>query len=261
MARNRRPASKERRLHRAFGAGAAIFIIFMVISGLIINHSNQLGLDQRHVSQPFLLSWYGLGKPENIDSFAVDNQWLSFAGSQLYLNENPVTNVSGGLGAVSSGDLLIAAGRDEILLMYDDGRLIERLPWEHPDNEPIEALGLTENGHVVVKSRDQVWLADSQLLGWKLADESGVNSQWSFSKPAPTALLEAINRNYRGDGPSLERLLLDIHSGRIFGTMGMIVYDLLALIFAFLAISGLVLWFRGRRNGKRSSSVTPSIKN
>jgi len=45
-------------------------------------------------------------------------------------------------------------------------------------------------------------------------------------------------------------VLLDLHSGRIFGPVGVLVYDLLALTLGFLAISGLVLWFRGRRNGK-----------
>ena len=48
---------------------------------------------------------------------------------------------------------------------------------------------------------------------------------------------------------SLERLLLDLHSGRFFGSAGVLVYDVLALAIGFLAISGLILWIRGRRNG------------
>ena len=58
-----------------------------------------------------------------------------------------------------------------------------------------------------------------------------------------------ILRQYRGHGLSLERLLLDFHSGRIFGPAGVVIYDLLALVLGFLAISGLVLFLRGRRNG------------
>ena len=63
---------------------------------------------------------------------------------------------------------------------------------------------------------------------------------------------QAIVRHYRGNGMSLERILLDSHSGRIFGTAGVIIYDILALAVGFLAISGLVLWLRGRRNGNRN---------
>jgi uncharacterized iron-regulated membrane protein len=52
----------------------------------------------------------------------------------------------------------------------------------------------------------------------------------------------------------MEQLFLDLHSGRIFGTAGTLIYDLLALVVGFLAISGVVLWFRGLRNGKKKRS-------
>lgn len=246
----KRRASKVRRLHRSLGAGAAIFVIFMVLSGLTINHSNGLGLDQRHVSQSLLLDWYGLGKPENIHSFAVGDDWLSFAGSQLYLNGKPMATISGGVGAVSSGDILIAAGRDELLLLDHDGNLIERIPWETIAAAPIESIGLYKNTVPSVRSAGLIWLADTQLLNWRQAGDAGPDPLWAVSMPAPDGLQETVTASYRGEGPSLERLLLDLHSGRIFGTIGVLVYDLLALVLGFLSISGLVLWFRGRRNGK-----------
>jgi len=251
MNNKKRRASTTRRLHRSLGAGAALFVVFMVLSGLAINHSNGLGLDQRHVSQPFLLSWYGLGVPETIQSYRTGNDWISFAGSQLYLNDNPVSTVSGGVGAVFNGDMLIAAGSDELLLLNPAGELIERLPWDPAGKGPIEAIGLLENEVVVVQSASRLWLADAQLLNWQRADGSIINPQWSFSELAPDALQQTITQRYRGNGLSLERLLLDFHSGRIFGPIGVFVYDLLALAVGFLAMSGLVLWIRSRRNGKR----------
>ncbi|MDX2427074.1 MAG: PepSY-associated TM helix domain-containing protein [Xanthomonadales bacterium] len=250
MNRKKRRVSKARRLHRSFGAGAAIFVLFMVLSGLAINHSNGLGLDQRHVSQSFLLDWYGLGKPERIDSFAVGDDWLSFAGSQLFLNEKSVATISGGVGAVSSGELLIAAGNDELLLLDHDGNLIERIPWGSIGAASIELIGLHESTVVSVKSAGQLWLADTQLLNWRQAGDASPDPLWANSEFAPDGLQQAITESYRGEGPSLERLLLDLHSGRIFGTIGVLVYDLLALALGFLSISGLVLWFRSRRNGK-----------
>jgi len=233
------------------GVFAAIFVVFMVLSGLVINHSNWLGLDQRHVSRPFLLGWYGLGEPENINSFVVGDRRLSFAGSQLYLDDQSVTTISGGVGAVSNGELLIAAGRDELLLLDLQGNLIERLPWGSIGAAPVEALGLDENAVVLVRSAGQMWLADSQLLSWRRAGDDISTAHWSFPEPVPESLQQAITRQYRGDGLSLERVLLDLHSGRIFGPIGILVYDLLALALGFLAISGLILWMRGKRNGKR----------
>jgi hypothetical protein len=253
MARKKRAPSTMRRLHRSFGAGAALFVLFMVLSGLVINHSNGLGLDQRQVSQPFLLGWYGLGEPDNVLSFEFDDDWLSFAGSQLYFNEKPVATITGGVGAITSGDLLIAAGREELLLLDHDGNLVERLPWAAIGPAPIDSIGLDENTRVLVKSGDQLWSADADLLNWRRTEKTMASPHWSTPKPAGEALQQAINSAYRGEGLNLERVILDLHSGRIFGSIGVLVYDLLALALGFLSISGLVLWFRSRRNGKSKS--------
>ena len=253
MARKKRSASVMRRLHRSIGAFAAIFVFFMVVSGLVINHSNGLGLDQRHTSQSFLLDWYGLTGPEHIRSFAVKDKWLSFAGSQLYLNGEFVADISNGLGAVSSGKLLVAAGSEELLLLDPDGNLVEKIAWSPIGTTPIESIGTGADKTVIVKTGDQLWLADAELISWQQAGEGPVNPQWSISEPSPEALEKTIERQYRGEGLSLERVLLDLHSGRIFGNIGIIIYDLLAIAIGFLSISGLVLWFRGRRNGKPKS--------
>jgi hypothetical protein len=251
VARKKKKASTMRRLHRTFGAGAALFIILMVLSGIAINHSGGLGLDKRHLSQPFLLSWYGLDGPEQIHSFAVGNDWLSFAGSQLYLNDMPVETISNGVGAVVIGDLLVAAGSDELLLLNQAGQLIERSPWGPPGADVIESIGVFADGAVVVQSASQLWVTDAELLNWQPAEKTNIATRWSSPEPVPLNLHEAITQQYRGNGPSLERVLLDVHSGRIFGSIGILVYDLLALAVGFLAISGVILWWRGRRNGKR----------
>jgi len=253
MARKRKKlkASALRRLHRSIGAAAALFVLFMVLSGIVINHSNGLGLDREHVSQPFLLDWYGLGAPDRLISFDCGDTWLSFAGSQLYLDEKPVAAIGKGVGAVSSGELLIAAGSDELLLLDHDGNLVERQPWSSVDAATIESIGLDANGGVLVKSGGRIWSADAELLSWQLTDETTADTRWATPAPAPEALRQTIARSYRGQGPSVEQVLLDLHSGRFFGTAGVIVYDLLALTLGFLAFSGFVLWLRSRRNGKQ----------
>jgi hypothetical protein len=249
MTRKKPRTSTTRRLHRSLGAGAAVFVIFMVLSGLAINHSNGLDLNQRHVSQPLLLDWYGLEGPDQIRSFVTGINWVSFAGSQLYFNDKAVTDITGGVGIVTTPDMLVVAGREELLLLDFKGRLIEQIPWGLQGEGPIESIGLLADGRVIIRTPLQLWIADTQLLSWQPVEGKVRTPAWSFPGPAPVALQQAITRHYRGHGLSLERLILDFHSGRIFGTIGVFIYDLLALAVGFLAISGLVFWLRSRRNG------------
>lgn len=248
MRKKTRP-SATRRMHRSLGAGAAAFVIFMVLSGLAINHSTGLGLDQHHVSQPFLLRWYGLKGPDQIRSFPVGDNWVSLAGSQLYFNDRAISSITGGVGAVWGGDILVVAGDEELLLLDPDGNLVERIPWGSIGEAPIKSIGLLKDESVIVRTEHHTWVADAQLLNWQQAGDAPTTPLWSSASPAPEPLQETITHQYRGDGLSLERVLLDFHSGRIFGFIGVIVYDLLALAVGFLAISGLIFWLRGRRNG------------
>ena len=253
MTTRKTKSSKARLFHRLIGAGAAVFIIFMVSSGLAINHSNGLGLDQRQLTQSLLLDWYGLGEPEYIHSFELGKNWLSFAGSQVYLDGGHVATLSNAIGAVSNSDMIIAAGSNELLLLDHAGNLVERTTWSPPGAGSIDAIGLLNSGVVVLKSEDQLWSADRDLLGWKQSNNIATPI-WSVSAVAPAIVHKAIKEQYRGNGLSLERVLLDLHSGRIFGTIGILVYDLLALAVGLMAISGMVLWIRGRRNGKTNGN-------
>ena len=109
---------------------------------------------------------------------------------------------------------------------------------------------LLPDGTVLLKSGNDSWQADADFISWKQVDAPLPEPDWSVPSAIPDDLKQAITHQYRGEGPSLERLLLDLHSGRFFGPVGVLIYDLIALALGFLAISGLVLWARGRGNGK-----------
>jgi uncharacterized iron-regulated membrane protein len=55
---------------------------------------------------------------------------------------------------------------------------------------------------------------------------------------------------WRGTGLSLERVLLDLHSGRILGEAGVWLVDAAALLFLLLAGSGVWLWGRRRASAR-----------
>lgn len=248
VGRKKHKASLTRRLHRLVGACAAIFVLFMVLTGLALNHTHQLELDKSRVLPEFVLEWYGLGKPGNIDSRSAGNHWLSFAGSELYLNGVGMTPLTDFVGAVSHGPVLIAAAGRELVLLDQTGMIIEKVPWDRA--EPIGHIGTLPDGTVVLESGRELWRADAQLLQWNQADPMVGSPKWSMPGQAPEYILESVADQYRGSGLSLERFLLDLHSGRIFGSAGIFVVDLLALAVGFLAVSGLVIWSRGRKNGK-----------
>ena len=247
MARKKHKGSLTRSQHRLIGAMASIFLLFMAVTGLVLNHSHDLGLDRESVASPALLDWYGLQPRLEIHSFAAGQRWLSHAGSQWFLDGAPLAGSSEGTGALQLNDWLLAAGDDSLLVFDQQGQLIERIPWQAGTLGHIEKLGISEQGLAALAAGDQTWLSDPDLLEWRPVTGIDVRISWSKPGDAPTAVVEPIRNYLKGSELSFEQLLLDLHSGRFFGSIGVWVYDLMAIAIASLAISGLVLWWRGRR--------------
>ena len=46
--------------HRYMGLAAALFVVLLASTGLLLNHTERLGLAQRYISAGPLLDWYGI---------------------------------------------------------------------------------------------------------------------------------------------------------------------------------------------------------
>ncbi len=64
---------------------------------------------------------------------------------------------------------------------------------------------------------------------------------------------KAVEREFRGDGVSLERIILDAHSGKLIGISGTLITDLSALAILFLCASGFYNWRKRTRAAKGKS--------
>ncbi|MCF7982624.1 MAG: hypothetical protein K9K86_11625, partial [Pseudomonadales bacterium] len=74
------------RWHRRIALIAAIFVVLLALTGLLINHANELGLDKQQLQGSWVARWYGIKKPE-ATAFSINHQWLAHDGvDSLYLN-------------------------------------------------------------------------------------------------------------------------------------------------------------------------------
>ncbi|HEX9628233.1 MAG TPA: PepSY domain-containing protein [Acidiferrobacterales bacterium] len=233
--------------HRRIGLTAALFIVFLSVTGVLLNHSDTLGLDRRHAQSEGLLDWYGIDVPAPPIAFAADVDWIGQIGEHVYFNGAPVAGRHAALkGAVAVGDYRLALVGDRLLVLDGSGARIETLGPEHGLPAPAEAIGLAEGRPVLRTDRARL-RGDADLARWRPTRADPV---WSAAATPPAALRAAMIRHYRGQGLSWERVLLDLHSGRLFGRWGPWLMDLAALAFLVLAATGTWIWSR-RRNDRK----------
>ena len=232
--------------HRRLGAGAALLVILFALTGLPLNHSHELGLAQRHVQSNLLLDWYGIHAPEDITSLPAGGHWISQAGERLYLDAQEIPLHPGPLrGAVALPGMLVLATDSQLILLNEAGEVVEQLGEVNGIPAGIQAIAAAD-GRLLAKTPSGTWISDELLFTWQ-RDEN-VDAQWSRPAELPDALRSAIDRAYRGKGLSLERLLLDLHSGRLWGNWGVWVMDAAALAMLFLGGSGAWVWWRRQRH-------------
>lgn len=234
---------KLRRLHRWLGLGSLAFLLLLSLTGIALNHSVELGLDRRFLGAGWLLAWYGFEAPAVAASFAVGNRRLSLVGNRLYLDAyEAARGLSELTGAAAWDDLIVAATSESLLYLSQQGELVDRVELGTELPAAITALG-TDSSGLVVRSMERVLRYDERSFG--VAEVTGVGSfRWSIPTAVPTALRQQIEANYRGPGVSLERLLVDLHSGRWLVNAGVWFTDAIGVLIVLLAVSGLVLWSR-----------------
>lgn len=229
------------RWHRRLGAVIAIFLFILAGTGILLNHTGSLQLGQRPLQSDWLLSWYGIEKPALL-SYSVKDQWLShLGGDYVYLNANEVAYCEPPLrGAVSVGGVIAVACRGVLVLLTPGGEVIERIDAVFGLPQVLQGLGLKDKG-LALKAGKLWYQVNIDHVSFEPIAEEGEVRLILPAQP-PVDIEKALTQQFRGGAISLERLLLDLHSGRLFGLSGVIWMDLVALALIWVAGSGVWVW-------------------
>lgn len=230
--------------HRYTGIICAVLVLILASTGLLLQHGQNLELQQKYLNTPWLLNWYGIGK-EPVSSYQTQSSWVSQSGKFIYLGGQAVNGEYAELrGAVSTQFGYAIVTGNALSLLNKTGQLIETL--DKNSGLPEHALGIavTEKG-VVIRGSQHYWLADKDFLDWEVY--SGPHPSWAQSSQAPEEIVSQAQKHHRAHQIHWERVLLDLHSGRLFGRFGYWVMDIAAIGLIVLACSGLWVWTQRRR--------------
>ncbi len=211
------------RWHRRIGVLLSIFLLWMVVSGVLLNHGDDFHLDQKAINSEFWLNWYGVKSTSN--TLNIADKTLSITQSGLYLAQQNLGDCSALLGVMHLKEEIVVACPQHILLLTNTGELIDQSDSLHGLNQIFTAV-TSENNQVFLQAKNRVYRLNTDDLNL---------SQSTFE---PSTWIKVIEPSAR---ISIERWLLDAHSGRMFGRYGVWFVDAFALILVILVLSGWAL--------------------
>jgi hypothetical protein len=231
-----------RRWHGLVGAVIVFFVFYLLISGLILNHVDIFKLDRKEVSSSWLMSWYDIPTVEPTQGYLIGNNYLTWGDGKWVLGDKLLSGSMGQpIGAVEAKGINYVATSLTLYLYQADGQLLDKMEKQSLPSYPILALGKI-NDDVMLKTPFATYVrANGQ--NWEKSSAAG--AMVSSMQDLPSEVKER-SAEILAPGIPVQRLLSDIHSGRIFGPYAIWVMDIASLVLFVLAISGFWLYWRLR---------------
>ncbi len=229
------------RWHRRIGLLSFVLLGWLAVTGLLLNHTAELGLDGR-VGLPALAGWYGL------EAECAPRGWRAGAHEVVacpplsWLGDQPLEFSPPLAGALLWDGMYVIAGKRGLLLLTPEGETVDAIDVSLLPGEP-RAVG-TAQGQLVLRTGAGVFAADATLGHWTTAQGA---VDWAASQRVDPRRLSALERQTAAATLSWTRVLQDLHSGRFFGRFGGWLSDIGALSLLALGGIGLFLMRRPRR--------------
>lgn len=243
-----------REWHSRAGLVAFAFLIWLASTGVLLTRSNDLGLDTARLDWPWLMDLYGLHATPPQSGFAAGGHWLASTNDYTLVDGKPLaTQVSAPLGMVADGDaqmpLLYIASPDSVVLIAPDGQRIDKLMPPILPVSTVRRIGtLKRDPHTVVVQDLDAYQSHDQGNTWSPASPTDVD--WSQPETLPQVQRDKA-LPYAKPRVIVEQVLIDLHSGRLFGPVGAWAITIIGFVAIVLAVSGIWMWWRIRQNRKR----------
>ncbi len=231
--------------HRRIGLISSVFLLWIALSGLLLNHTESLGLNGP-TRLGYLAQWMGVSVRCDAASWPVSAGVLVACENGLYLGERRISELATLQAALDLSPWLLAFGDGGVWVFEQNGQLVDVLPL--PRSGPVDGV-LRSPAGVVVIAGAQAWMIDADTLEW--VDYAGPTRD--LPAPSPRMLddqtLSGFATRASGEALNWTKLLQEMHSGRILTHVGPVLLDLAGIALILLALLGIVIDVRRTHPG------------
>ena len=217
------------RWHRRLGLTAAVIVVLVSITGLMLNHTGQLELAKQYPQSNFWLWPY---PAEANLGLKVEDNVIYQAGDAVYLNNQPLLNCEPPLiNAAQLNEQLWILCKQQVLLLVN-GQLIESI------DSQLLGNNITNLSHA---NGSLLFLQGNTWFGF---DDISMMLTQAMPAPKNISTPQVLENHLQTNHTiSWQKVVLDLHSGRFFGEIGVYIVDAAAVILLLLSLSGFWIWF------------------
>jgi len=239
--------------HKWVGITSAVFLVILAVTGLALNHTERLALDEISVTNKWILNQYGMEGSTSLQSFQVNEDFsASTIGNEIFLNERWIYTGGPIIGTYDAGFLMAIVSETALLQFTPSGELIETVKTRDLPFDKFLGIGISEKSSPVFITDQGLFTLDSDWIQFTTF-QGNFRTLSLVKTKLPDVQQQLILESYQGGSLSLYRVILDLHSGRLFGWGGRTLMDLSAIAMLLLVSSGVAGMLRKSRSRKEAN--------
>ena len=231
-----------KRLHKIIGLSIGVIVVHLAITGILLMYPYSFRLTETYFTNDYLYYLYDMHTPADV-RILESSEEIGLIGSKIVVSDNVIeTNMNNILSFVTkdnyiyllnSSDLLVIENNDFDAKVYKKERL----------NFEAESFGFNDS-ELVIKDTDNNFFLIDQTLSLKKIASQNFNYIESLSVKPSKELSNYFLNQVQGPGIQALRLVADLHNGRFFGPIVMMIFFIASFLIIFLAISGFYITIR-----------------
>ncbi|WP_371376452.1 PepSY-associated TM helix domain-containing protein [Thalassotalea aquiviva] len=240
-----------RESHRLLGIWLAVFLIFLALSGIFINHANSLKLDKTGVSWSWLHDHYGIKSPQKFQTYPLHEQAPAYVlDQQVWWQGTLLLDAQAGIKGIELwAPFILIASEERLYIFNQAGELVDIL--DALSQLPTNITHLAVRDHTIyLNTTDGVFASYDEMYSWQSV-ETEQQVAWPIAGAVDEQLKPQLAKQFKSKLLTWERVILDLHSGRFFGDIGVLLMDMVAILIIILSATGVYMWVRQERARKR----------
>ena len=229
-----------KKLHKIIGLSVCIIVIHLSITGIILMYPSTFKLLDTYYTNSYLYNLYGMFKTSDVKVLESNDKDIGVIKSKLILSDMVLDTGNKDIIGILKINNLIYALKNNFLFLIEEGDFQlevlkkEELPFS------AKSIGISNNEVILKDVKNKYYIINKDLNFFLAPKNKDLNTQYSKSNLISTDKETADYFLFQVQGPGIQalRLLTDLHNGRFFGPLVMIIFSITSLAVIFLAISG-----------------------
>tara|TARA_B100001996_G_C18663391_1_gene593942 strand:+ start:711 stop:1319 length:609 start_codon:yes stop_codon:yes gene_type:complete len=197
------------KIHRLLGITLVFFVVILSVTGTLLQHAEDFNIRQNYASSDTAKNFYNI-KPCVVYSISIEKRWVSICNNNLFFD-----------------DVRIANNISDLNSVYKKGNL----------------YFVQYDGHKITINDN------AEIINMKHLEKTNLKEKKVLLKRniIPDNLRKNVENESLSKTITYERIIVDIHTGRLFGNIGVTLVDLVTIGLLILSITGTISWLRHKK--------------